>query len=66
MKLVAGILGVLVLLALVLALSVLGHRARRPWPDCTGRIEIVKRPNGRPLECVCVDRVIATCFAPGP
>ena len=65
MKPLAVILGVLLLLGALLVVSVLTQR-RRPPPDCTEHIVIVKRPDGRPLECVCIEGTLATCFNPGP
>lgn len=55
----------LVLLAAVLAVPIM-TRAPGPAPDCTGRIVILKKPNGEPVECVCVRGVLESCFNPGP
>ena len=65
MKPLVVILGVLLLLSVVLAASV-RRQGKRPSPECTENIVIVKGADGRPLECVCIDRAIATCFNPGP
>jgi hypothetical protein len=43
MKVVAGILGVLVIVGLLIAM-----------------------PLVEPIECVCIDGALATCFNPGP
>jgi len=50
------------LLAVVVAMR---QPARRPVP-CSGRIVIMRAPRGEPLECVCVEGVLSTCFSPGP
>jgi hypothetical protein len=65
MKLAVGILALLFVIAVLLTLPLIAHRAR-PWPDCIGQIVIVKGPNGRPVECVCVGGTVSTCFDPGP
>lgn len=38
----------------------------RPASECTGRIMIVPGLLGEPLECVCDEGRLATCFTPGP
>jgi hypothetical protein len=64
MKLAGGILAFLFVMTVVLAVYV-AHRAR-PWPDCVSRVVMVNDAAGRPLECVCLDRALSTCFDPGP
>ena len=64
MKLVGGILAFLFVMTVVLA-ALVTYRAR-PWPDCVNHLVIVKNAAGRPLECVCFDGVLSTCFDPGP
>ena len=64
MKLAGGILALLFVMTVLLAVLV-AHRAR-PWPDCVSRLVIVKGAAGRPLECVCFDGSLSTCFDPGP
>jgi hypothetical protein len=54
----------LLVLAMVLAMYVFGRT--RPSPDCTSSVVIARGPHGQPVECVCVDGVIAACFQPGP
>ena len=39
---------------------------RQPSPDCSGGIVIVPGPRGMPMECVCDEGRLATCFNPGP
>ena len=39
---------------------------KRPAPDCAGRVVMIRGPHGEPMECVCVQGVLATCFEPGP
>jgi hypothetical protein len=65
MKLLAGLIAALALLAMVLAVPVL---TRRPasTPDCSGRVVILRKPSGEAIECVCVNGVLETCFNPGP
>jgi hypothetical protein len=65
MKLLAGIIVALALLAVVLAVPVMKRRTSSA-PDCSGRVVILRKPSGEPVECVCVDGVLATCFTPGP
>jgi hypothetical protein len=38
---------------------------RRPSPDCSERIVIIPGPRGMPMECVCDEGRLATCFNPG-
>jgi len=54
----------LAMLVVVLAVQVMGRT--RPSPGCTSSVVIGRGPHGAPVECVCVDRVISTCFDPGP
>lgn len=65
MKPLAAILGLLVLLGALLAMSVF-RQGRQPSSDCREQVVIVKAPNGSPLECVCIEGSLATCFNPGP
>jgi hypothetical protein len=65
MKLLAGLIAALALLAVVLAVPVLKRRPAST-PDCSGRVVILRKPSGEPVECVCVDGVLETCFNPGP
>lgn len=64
MKLFIGLIATLGLVVLVLAVFLVA----RPTPSagCTGRIVIVKGADGEPLECVCAEGALATCFKPGP
>jgi hypothetical protein len=50
-------------LLMVLPLAAL---QRHRGPDCVGRIVTLERPDGTPLECVCADGVLSTCFNAGP
>jgi hypothetical protein len=36
-----------------------------PSPQCAGRIVIVPGPRGMPLECICYEGRLGTCFNPG-
>ena len=64
-KQTAWILLVLVGLALLLSVPVIGRWAQRS-PECTGKIVTYTGPHGQPVECVCLDGTLATCFDPGP
>jgi len=33
---------------------------------CADRVVILRGRSGAPVECVCVDGTLATCFNPGP
>ena len=35
-------------------------------PDCPRRLFTVAGADGEPLECVCAEGALATCFKPGP
>jgi hypothetical protein len=65
MKLAVGILALLLVLAGLLAVPLIAHRARE-WPDCISHVVIVRGRNGGPVECVCLDGTLSTCFDPGP
>ena len=64
MKPLAWVLTGLVLLVLVLAMQVMGRT--RALPGCTSSVVIGHGPRGEPVECVCVEGVVSTCFDPGP
>ncbi len=64
MKTFWWVLGGLAVLAVVLAVQVMGRT--RPSPGCTSSVVIGRGPHGEPVECVCVNGVISTCFDPGP
>ena len=65
MKLAVGILAFLFVLAGLLVVPLVAQRAR-PWPDCVSHIVTVRGPDGGPVECVCLDGALSTCFDPGP
>jgi len=58
------VLAGLAVLVVVLAVQVMGRT--RPSPGCTSSVVIGRGPQGEPIECVCVEGVISTCFDPGP
>ncbi len=64
MKLFWYVLAGLGLLVIALAVGV----ARRPPParDCASSVIITRGPHGEPVECVCVNGTVSTCFEPGP
>ena len=64
MKAFWWVLAGLAFLAVALAVQVMGRT--RPSPDCTSSVVIARGPHGEPVECVCVDGVVASCFHPGP
>jgi hypothetical protein len=59
---IVAFLAVLALAGLAIVLA--PHKP--PAPDCAGRVVTIRGPHGQPMECVCVQGVIASCFAPGP
>jgi len=59
-----GILALLVIVATLLAVPLVAHRA--PAPDCVNRVGTLKGPGGAPIECVCINGTLSTCFNPGP
>jgi hypothetical protein len=61
----AWAIGGLALMALLLA-ATLATQHTRSTSDCSGRVTIVKGADGEPLECVCAEGALATCFKPGP
>lgn len=66
MKQLGWIVAILVVVAAVLSLPfVTAHHAPARAP-CGGRVLILKGAHGEPLECVCVDGTLSTCFNPGP
>jgi hypothetical protein len=65
MKQLLWILALLTLLGVLIAVPVIARR-QQPGPDCRDRVLIVKGAHGEPLECVCIEGTLATCFSPGP
>ncbi len=35
-------------------------------PDCPRRVYMITGRDGEPLECICAEGAMATCFKPGP
>lgn len=64
MKTFWWVLAGLAMLVVVLALQVMGRT--RSTPGCASSVVIGRGAHGEPIECVCVDGVISTCFDPGP
>ena len=64
MKTFWWVLAGLAVLVVVLAVQVMGRTG--PSPGCTSSVVIGRGPHGEPIECVCVEGVISTCFDPGP
>lgn len=58
-------LATLVVLGLLIAMTLITRHEPRA-PDCATRIVMLRGPHGEPLECVCVDGALSTCFNPGP
>jgi hypothetical protein len=53
---------------LVLVMSLAGPvvaRLAHPRADCSNRVLVVKGSQGEPLECVCIEGAMATCFKRG-
>ena len=65
MKHLAWILVSLAILVVALSWLVVAPHRRR-GDECTERIVIVPGPHGVPMECVCDEGRLATCFNPGP
>ena len=65
MKLAIGIVVILLAIASLLAVPLMAHHE---WasPDCASHIVVVTGPDGSPIECVCLDGALSTCFNPGP
>ena len=64
MKTLGWVLTGLVMLVMVLAMQVMGRT--QPVPGCTSSVVVGQGPRGQPVECVCVEGVVSTCFDPGP
>ena len=64
MKTLGWILAALLLVVIVLV-PLVASRAQR-WPDCRGRVVMLKNAYGEPIECVCVAGSLSTCVTPGP
>jgi hypothetical protein len=64
MKQLGWILAILVVVAAALSLPFITHHTQ-PAPHCSNRVLILKGAHGEPLECVCVDGTLSTCFNPG-
>ncbi|OLB98911.1 MAG: hypothetical protein AUH30_06570 [Candidatus Rokubacteria bacterium 13_1_40CM_68_15] len=64
MKTVGWILAILFGLALFLV-PLMASRAHH-WPDCKGGVVMLRGAHGEPIECVCAEGALATCFNPGP
>ena len=63
MKLASGILAFLLVTAALLAALISG---RAQQPECGSQVVTIKGPAGQPLECVCFQGSVSTCFDPGP
>ena len=63
-QLILIVMGLLVLMVAV-AVPVVANFSRST-ADCPSRMVIVKSPRGEPLECVCIEGTLASCFRPGP
>ena len=64
MKLFWYVLAGLGLVVIALAVGV----AWRPAPSRDGMSTVIigRGPHGEPVECVCVNGTVSTCFEPGP
>ena len=65
MRLAIGIVTLLLVVAVLLAVPLVAHRAPAA-PDCVSRVVTLKGPGGAPVECVCIGGTLSTCFNPGP
>lgn len=64
MKLLVSVL-IVIVLGIGVAAWLLSARTQR-GVQCPDRVMIFRGRGAAPLECICVDGVLATCFAPGP
>lgn len=64
LKSAALVLGILAALAILIGAPLLALRAQR-GVKCPDQVLIVRGRSG-PIECICLDGVLATCFDPGP
>jgi len=60
-----GVLLLAIVVGLLIALSVLSLRSQR-GVRCPDQVVIIRGRDAGPVECVCIDGRLATCFAPGP
>jgi hypothetical protein len=65
MKLFVGILVALAVVTVLVAMPVISRRIARS-KDCHTSIVTLQGRDGQPLECVCIEGAISTCFNPGP
>jgi len=56
---------IVVLLSIAAALWLLSARTQG-GVQCPDRVVMLRGRGNEPIECVCLDGALATCFAPGP
>lgn len=64
MKQLGWIVVILGVVAAALSLPFIGHHTY-PTARCSSRVLILKGAHGEPLECVCVEGTLSSCFNPG-
>jgi hypothetical protein len=65
MKMLAWAAAFVIVLAAVAAVGWLAARGQR-GVQCPDQVVIVRGRGGTPMECVCIDGALSTCFTPGP
>ena len=55
------VLAVILLAVAVFVLQLRGHGVAQ----CPDRVVILRGRTGTPLECICIDGVLVSCFQPG-
>lgn len=58
-------LAVLVAVGIAAALWLLSARTER-GVQCPDRVVMLRGRANEPIECICLDGTLATCFSPGP
>jgi len=56
---------IVIVVGMALAVWLLSVRTRQ-GVQCPDRVVILRGRGSTPIECVCLDGTLATCFSPGP
>jgi hypothetical protein len=65
MKILVWALAIVVGLGILIGVPLVALQSHR-GVKCPSQILIVRGKSGQPIECVCLDGVLSTCFEPGP
>ena len=65
MKSIIWVVAVVAAAVAMVAIALLALQSQRGI-DCPDRVLIVRGHAGAPIECVCLEGVLSTCFEPGP